>query len=167
MTLPLFDRDGDSWGDRDSWCTPPAIIDRLLQLWPEGIDLDPCSNVHSIVPARLRFDASADGLDVEWDSHSTVYVNPPYSDSSVWMRKFAALRAAEAVGCVLCDPSVSWWRHVWSCDAVCFPYRRMQFLAPPGVAASSFNRPVALPYRGRRPGAFAEAFGSLGKVVTL
>lgn len=33
-------------------------------------------------------------------------------------------------------------------DVICFPSRRIQFLAPPGVAASSFNRPIALPYWG-------------------
>ena len=164
MTIPLFDRDDRD--DRDSWCTPPCIVDRLVRLWPHGIGLDPCSNERAIVPARVRLDIQDDGLDFDWSAHAPVYVNPPYSESGPWLRKLVASRC-EGVACILCDPSVSWWRDVWEADAICFPSRRIQFLAPPGVAASSFNRPVALPYFGKRVAAFASAFATLGKVVAL
>lgn len=34
--------------------TPQFLIDAILRLWPDGIELDPCSNVESRVPARHR-----------------------------------------------------------------------------------------------------------------
>lgn len=157
--------------DRDAWCTPREIVDALLRMWPLGPDLDPCTNARSIVPCRRRY-TLADCLDPaaqEWGG--TVYCNPPFSDTAPWARKMS-LHGGGVVGCLLADPSVSWWKDVWTADAICFPDHRVRFIPPPGVKPSSFSRPVALPFWAPDDGststdAFERAFGSLGKVVTL
>ena len=34
--------------------TPQFLIEAIHKVWPEGIELDPCTNIHSRVPARRR-----------------------------------------------------------------------------------------------------------------
>ena len=161
--------------DRDSWCTPQSIVDALLRFWPDGPDLDPCANERSIVPCHRRF-TIADCIEPqhqEWESFR-VYCNPPFSNTAPWAKKLSEHNGA-AIACVLADPSVSWWRDIWSADAICFPDHRVKFLPPPGVKPSSFSRPIALPMwasatdhsREVQLHAFEWAFGPLGKVVHL
>lgn len=164
---------------RGSWCTPREIVDPLMSFTDGApVGLDPCSNERSIVPAT-RVYTLADGLEPSeqhWGSDS-VYCNPDFADTSPWMRKIVG-HAGWAIACVLCDPSVSWWEHVWKADAICFPKRRIAFDPPPGVKRSTFPRPIALPFfaganahswdlaDGLRV-AFEHAFRRLGKVVML
>lgn len=170
----LFNADDVIVEDRDTWCTPQEIVDALLRLWPRGPDLDPCTNARSVVPYRRRYTA-ADRIDVTeqtWTGH--VYCNPPFSDTGPWARKMS-MHGDGVVGCVLADPSVSWWRDIWTADAICFPDHRVKFIPPPGVKPSSFSRPIALPFwtsdsdasEDHQLGAFDIAFSPLGKVVHL
>jgi hypothetical protein len=170
MTLPLFERSAIEVDDanRDSWCTPLEVVEALLRLWPGGIDLDPCSNSRSIVPARTRWDIADDGLARPWFGH--VYCNPGYSRgvTAAFFDRCRVPPCEDVVGCCLCDPSVGWWsQHVWRADAVCFPDHRVDFIPPPDVKADGFNRAVALPYWGTEIDAFKETFAPLGRVVLL
>lgn len=170
--------------DRDGWCTPPAIVDRLMYFTGgEPVDLDPCSNERSIVPARKRLtrEDSADGLPVlPW--RGTVYCNWPFSRPLPWVQAAVSqtqrAQATWVVGCGVCDPStIAWSYYVWQAHAICFPERRIAFLSPPGVDSSTFDRPVALPlWAGYDQSAaarddiiarFKRAFSGLGKVVLL
>jgi len=172
VTLALFDEEHIEVDDRDSWCTPQEIVDAVLRLWPGGIDLDPCSNARSLVPARKRYTVAQciEPEDQEWSGR--VYCNPPFSDTGPWAKRMAAHEGG-VVGCLLCDPSVSWWKDVWTADAICFPDHRIKFSPPPGVVEAamqtrrswSFDRPIALPYWGVRPDLFRSAFSPLGRVI--
>ncbi len=188
MTLALFDPAVVELGaeaDRDTWTSPAEIVGALLRFTGgEPVDLDPCSNERSIVPARVRWtraDATtADPIRV-WVG--TVYVNWPFSTPEPWARACAeeAARCRWIVGCGICDPSVGWWRHVWRAAAICFPDHRVQFGCPPGARESSNSHPIALPlwlppardwhHNGRERAAdldaFEAAFSPLGKVVRL
>ncbi|MCY1008545.1 DNA N-6-adenine-methyltransferase [Nannocystis pusilla] len=97
----------------DNWCTPQWVIDLILELWPEGIDTDPCTNDCSIVPSAVRYDCSApelDGLTQPW--HGRVYCNPPYSDPAPWYER-AALHALK--GCeVLLLVNVTTTTRAWN-----------------------------------------------------
>jgi hypothetical protein len=156
---------------RGSWCTPPEIVGPLHRLWPI-VGLDPCSNERSIVKA-VRTYTIDDGLEPHrqrWAVGETVYFNPDFADTAPWVTK-ASGHIGGAIGCVLCDPSVSWWERVWTADAICFPRRRIAFLPPPGVRRSSFPRPIALPFWSgmgfTSVADFEHAFRDLGKVVRL
>lgn len=171
MTLSVLDPRDVIVVDRDSWCSPGEIRDALLRLWPDGPDGDPCTNDRSIIPYRWSY-SLADGVDVVdqiW--RGRVYCNPKFSDTGPWARKMS-MHSSGVVGCVLADPSVSWWRDIWTADAICFPDHRVKFIPPPGVKPSSFSRPVALPFWAPDDGsttvdAFERAFGSLGKVIQV
>jgi len=184
----MFDAADIVVDDRDTWCSPQEIVDALLRLWPDGPDLDPCTNERSIVPYRRRYTLAdcVDVADQTWTGR--VYCNPPFSNTGPWAAKMA-LHLEGVVGCVLCDPSVSWWRDIWTADVICFPDHRVKFIGPSAFVndqmatrrSSSFDRPIALPFwlpiwRGAGPepawyeglrGSFERAFGTLGKVVHL
>jgi hypothetical protein len=87
----------------DHWNTTRWLLDIILRFWPEGIDVDPCSNENSVVPARVRYDGSAlelDGLKQSWRGEAPPgrdaksFANPPYSDVKPWYVK----AATEALG---------------------------------------------------------------------
>lgn len=60
-----------------SWCTPPKYAEALERFFSSGIDLDPCSNIYSLVNAKIRYILPEDGLQKEW-RYKTIFVNPPY-----------------------------------------------------------------------------------------
>lgn len=137
-------------GDRDSYCTPPAIT----QLLPE-VDLDPCSNPRSTVRAKQTYslEANQDGLVLPW--FGLVYANVPFSDPLPWSLKFAAERS-RIVGAgfmVNADHSPRWWRVLNGQDPE-GPTKplilrldfdeRIEFVAPPGVTPSKNDRPQTL-----------------------
>lgn len=67
--------------------TPQSIIDVCLEVWPEGIAMDPCSGPDSIVPATIKLDGSEgkDGLKTDWAPFT--YVNPPFKYLKQWLEK--------------------------------------------------------------------------------
>lgn len=61
-----------------TWGTPIKYVKAIKSFFGGSIDLDPCSNAHSIVQAKTEFMLPKnDGLLEEW-SYPTIYVNPPY-----------------------------------------------------------------------------------------
>jgi hypothetical protein len=69
---------------RDEVYTPPALFEKL------GItfDLDVCAPEGGVpwIPARNHYSLKDDGLTQPW--HGNVWMNPPYSNTGVWLRKW-------------------------------------------------------------------------------
>lgn len=134
----------------DSWCTPQWIVDLVLAFWPEGIDIDPCTNDCSIVPARVRYDGSAierDGKRQPWSGRC--YVNPPYSDPGPWyeLAAFWALHGCEVLLLVNVTTSTKAWRDrrprqpavTWAEELALHKYGRL----PRAAAVGFFDRRIA------------------------
>lgn len=176
MTLPMFAAEHiviDA--DRDWWCTPPHIVEVVRDALGGRIDFDPCSNPLSMVGASFTVEAAADGLSAPWPAPVCGYCNPPYSDPAPWMQRCADAGdlGSRFVGCIKADTSTIWWhRSIWGrAKAICFPSRRVAFLPPPGVDASTPDFAVAFPFwapaHGDAVDTFARAMSSIGKVVIL
>lgn len=154
---------------RDEWGSPPEIVQCIHRMWTGGADVDVCTNEFAdCTIARTGIALPDDGLACRWAGR--IYCNPPYSEPHRWVERMAeAGRSgdAEVIGCLRCDPSVSWWRHVWTADAICFPDHRVQFVPPPGIEASQNTGSNALPYWGPDVSRFKWAFRTLGKVYEL
>lgn len=61
-----------------NWCTPKEILVAVRLLFNGDPDLDPCSNSHSLVNAKLSYSLpKVNGLLEKWN-YSTVFVNPPF-----------------------------------------------------------------------------------------
>lgn len=121
-------------GRGDHWNTPHLVVDLLAEFWPWGIDLDPCSNLTSIVPARVRAFAPVaqggptddeleaiglpkvgkgrfrrNGLALDWgrvvDSPpATAYVNPKFSKPADWVERCYQTGVSGLVESILCVP---------------------------------------------------------------
>ncbi|MBD5300104.1 MAG: N-6 DNA methylase [Bacteroides sp.] len=168
------------YSSSQSWCTPHKYVEALHCFWPEGIELDPCSNPCSIVNARHEFTLpDTDGLLEDWD-YASIYVNPPYGTDHErhttikhWLQKCADARerfGAEVVALVPVATNTSHWKQYvfGKADAVCFLYdTRLKFL----VNGSSDNKgaPMAccLIYWGDDLSRFNSVFKSFGAVVSL
>lgn len=80
------------WGkadkkDRDSRFTPPDFMANIYGAFGE-VDLDPCANVDSPVVSgrRILLADGGDGLADDWSGRLT-FVNPPFSQLLVWLRR--------------------------------------------------------------------------------
>lgn len=167
--IGLLDKDGKR-ARGDTWNTPSHYITHLLRLWPDGIDLDPCSNPTSLVPARECWTLPhADGLELSWRGRETVFCNPPWSDPGPWYAKAATQRARECIMLTHVATGSKWWtRDVWPCaQAVCFHSPRLAFLDENGVPIKGNPRDCASTYYGPNAARFREVFSNMGHVVTL
>ena len=114
------------WGqgdknDRDSRFTPADFMVGIYAAFGE-IDLDPCGHTLSPVIARRRILLSegGDGLVDDW-SGMLVFVNPPYSELSAWLRRAYDQWQSGNVATVVCLVPVrtdsTWFHETLSADA--------------------------------------------------
>ena len=105
--------------DSDSLCTPPTILDPIYELYEGMIDVDPCSNPHSIVRAKIAYYTG--GLTMPWSANGRVggppgndYENHPYSINDPWMQKavyeMKVGHVRELVVLCMAAPSTYWWQ---------------------------------------------------------
>ena len=92
--------------------TPQSVIDVVLATFGE-IVLDPCSGPDSIVPARIKYDGTAeqwDGLLSRW--FRKTYFNPPYKNLRDWLIKAdaEASQARPIIGLFPVRPHRKWFR---------------------------------------------------------
>lgn len=144
----------------EDWCTPPELVEAVRHVLEE-ITLDPASNPHSHVGARLevwepkwtapeleaalleeRQVVVGDGLqDVPWSGH--VYVNPPYGkalDGFMDRARRAALGEEAGTVLMLAPAKTSrrcWQRTVPDAAAVCFLEGRVRYVLPGGRRESA------------------------------
>jgi hypothetical protein len=161
----------------DSWCSPTTVTLPLARFFGGAVDLDPCSNVRSLVRAREAW--SAGSLHREWFSwkprRRTVYMNPPYSRLGIWVpylvRQFAEARRLfprnaprpEAIALVPVATSAGWWSAALQADALMFT-RRLTFVGDKPFPAR-FD--AVLLYFGDRVDEFRKAFADLERWFLL
>ena len=134
--------------ERDSWCTPPAIIKAVREVL-HVVELDPCSNADSDVHARTEWCEKEDGLSRDWTEHGTVYANPPYGDGiGPWVDKcIASGRETDVIALIPARTDTTWFhRIIESCAAIGFLRGRLTFKGAPHPAPF----PSAIVYWGER-----------------
>lgn len=150
-------------GGTDIHLTPPEIVQALLRFWPDGIDLDPCSNEGKPnIPAQGRYTIKENGLLHPWKA-GTLFINPPYSENKTWSEKFLTeLQAGnfrEAVVLNKNDNRVGWFpAYQDNCDAFCIVKGYLKFS---GVKTGA-KFPSVLWYYGHRSYSFKRAFSEFG-----
>src|ERR1017187_9254128 len=116
------------------WCTPPEIYLPVQKFFGE-IDLDPCSNPKSGVPAKKRYmlELGQDGLKAEWKGR--VYCNPPYGRGlKDWIEKadYEADTVDHASEVILLIPAAvgtkNWQETIFRyANGICFLKGRIKF----------------------------------------
>ena len=165
-------------GSSQDWGTPRFYVDAVRDVLGR-IELDPCSNRHSLVDAAVEYMPPRDGLGETWD-YSTIYVNPPYGMNgryggriSDWLAKCAAAHedhGAEVIALVPVATNTSHWKAsvFGRAAAVCFLYdTRLKFLVNGRGGGKGAPMSCAMVYWRRRPGRFFDVFIEYGAVADL
>jgi hypothetical protein len=162
------------------WCTPRKYIDAIRAVFGGAIDLDPCSNAHALVGARVEYRLPhADGLAASWD-FPRIYVNPPYGADrqrgtriADWLaRCLAAHRDHRAEVLALVPVAVNtrhWKDSVWGqARAICFlADTRLKFLIDGRDDTKGAPMACSMIYWGRKGRIFERVFRAYGAVVFL
>lgn len=155
--------------------TPLFLIRVISRLWPKGIALDPCSNVWSQVPARVRVLAKEvddntycicsppvypltkdGGLSIDWPDYT--YANVPYRDLKPWLTK--PVPTMEHL--ILCPvrPNRIWWCEAISTASVECYLRPFAF----DGHKQCYPTPLVMAYWGCRIDKFVTAFAEYGMI---
>ncbi|MBA4087550.1 MAG: hypothetical protein C0491_07085 [Novosphingobium sp.] len=129
----------DDKNDRDSRFTPADFMAHIYEAFGP-VDLDPCCHELSPVIARRRIIVSegGDGLTEPWVGN-LVYVNPPYAQLLVWLRRAHEQWQAGNAKTVVCLVPVrtdsAWFQTVLSKDAAMYMLSgRIRFIDTRGKA---------------------------------
>ena len=118
---------------KDNYCTPPYLIKKIERVL-DGIDIDPCSNEHDFVNAKIRV------TDIDYESGTfrkglSVFMNPPYSRGMIqkffdWLMEYRSGYDENRGAIVLVNSSTdTWWYQnlVLKCDCMCMLLGRINF----------------------------------------
>jgi len=146
--------------------TPQFLIDAILELWPDGIKLDPCSNKTSKIPAVRKLyppdsgfenmTSLLDGLTYKWPDFT--YANPPYNKLKDWLAK--PVPGREHLLLAPCRPNRRWY-----CEAIgTFPVTCWLKPFPFDGHKQAYPTPLGLSYWGTRIKEFNRIFSRYGVV---
>jgi len=162
------------------WGTPKKYVDAVNLMFDGGVDLDPCSNEHSLVEAKVTYQPpSQDGLRQTWH-YKKIYVNPPYGNDKEsgttirhWLERCAHAHytyGSEVLALVpVAVNTMHWKRHVFTrAQAVCFLYdTRLRFLEAGKDIGKGAPMACAMVYWGQDFGRFYDIFIKHGAVVDI
>jgi hypothetical protein len=161
---------------KKDYCTPPKYIAAILRVFPR-IDLDPCSNNLSLVPAKARWILpDVDGLHTHWPV-GHIFVNPPYGRDAQrkttiadWTARCveAANRGAEVMALIPVATNTSHWKkYVFKATSVCFlADTRLRFYSEGQELPTGAPMACAVPYWGTKySNTFTRVFSEFGQVM--
>jgi len=162
------------------WGTPHKYVDAVREFFGGKIDLDPCSNRHSIVQARIEYHLPRhDGLRESWD-FSNIYVNPPYgidkergTSIKKWLLRCATAHKEHGSEVLALVPVATntghWKKYVFgAATGVCFLYdTRLKFLVDGKNGGKGAPMSCAMIYWGTDFDRFLSVFSKFGAVVDL
>lgn len=162
------------------WGTPHKYVDAVREFFGGKIDLDPCSNRHSIVHARIEYQLPRrDGLRESWD-FPNIYVNPPYgidkergTSIKKWLLRCAGAykdHHSEVLALVPVATNTGHWKkYVFSvATGVCFLYdTRLKFLVNGKNGGKGAPMSCAMIYWGEDYDRFLLVFSKFGAVMDL
>lgn len=157
----------------ENWCTPQSFLDKVYQFG--DIELDPCSNIYSIVDAKKAVLPPEDGLQVSWSTdNGIVFANPPYGRKvKHWVQKAMLEHVLHRNDIIMLIPArvdTKWFQEVIfpTASAICFWKGRIKFV---DGTDPSMNNPATFPsavvYWGQNPARFLSIFQESGHTVVL
>lgn len=162
------------------WCTPPKYIKAIQDFFKKQIDLDPCSNTHSIVNAKTEFKLPKnDGIEEKWN-YQTIYVNPPYgrikdAKHSIyhWLKKCYDANhqfGSEVLALVPVATNTKHWKDnvFGKATAVCFlADTRLKFLVNGSIDNKGAPMSCCMIYWGKNFQRFQKIFTKFGAVISV
>lgn len=92
--------------DSDCWETPDWLFEKLNEMFK--FTLDPCATSQN-AKCKLFFTIEDNGLAQWWGKHS-VFINPPYSDITSWVKKASEEATCKVIVMLLpARTDTKWW----------------------------------------------------------
>ncbi len=162
------------------WCTPVKYVEAIRDFFGGTISLDPCSNQHSIVGAKVEYLLpEIDGLTASWN-YPTIFVNPPYGRDKQrqttirdWLKKCYLANSefgSEVLALVPVATNTGHWKnYVFGvATGICFLYdTRLKFLVDGVEGGKGAPMSCAIVYWGRDYARFEDKFIGFGATVHL
>jgi hypothetical protein len=162
------------------WCTPQKYVDAVKEMFSNNIELDPCSNVFSIVNADVEYILPRnDGLSETWN-FKTIYVNPPYGADRIrgttiknWLKKCVEAHkkyGAEVLALVPVATNTAHWKYYIFGEAasICFLYdTRLKFIIDGDDDNKGAPMACCMVYWGENISKFHSIFLKFGAVVNI
>lgn len=163
-----------------SWCTPSKYVLAINEFYGGRVELDPCSNINSIVNAKTEYMLpDKDGLKNSWNFKS-IYVNPPYgraknSEYSIydWLEKcsFAHYEyGSEVIALIPVATNTSHWKDFIfgkACAVNFLADTRLKFLVDGKEDNKGAPMACCLVYWGKNLSYFQQVFGKFGATVPV
>jgi hypothetical protein len=159
------------------WCTPPKYVDAISEFFNGKIELDPCSNAGSIVPAKTRYILpDNDGLKDSWD-FKTIFVNPPYGADTErkttikdWIERCnnANQNGSEVLALIPVATNTKHWKeHIFGkACAICFlGDTRLKFLVDGNTDNKGAPMACCMVYWGNNLEKFKSVFKKFGEIM--
>lgn len=86
VTRAFWDYDRSKSAEADSRFTPEPFLESIVEAFGE-IALDPCSHTLAPIKAKRKIILPEDGLEADWTTDGLVWINPPFSNLSPWLKK--------------------------------------------------------------------------------
>lgn len=156
------------------WNTPPKYIKPIKEFFGGSIELDPCSNEHSLVDAETSFMyPDKNGLVEKWD-YRTVFVNPPYgrgNGSSLydWLEKSLECKW-EIIFLIPVATNTKHFKEIIfkKYNAICFLNdTRLRFYNQGVEDKKGAPMACCLCYKGYRTNKFIQKFSQFGKTFSM
>lgn len=96
---------------RDDWSTPRDLFEAIERRHRLCFVLDAACEMHNAMcDYGAAHDDGDDGLLLDWSAFGPTWLNPPYSETRMWMAKARAEGVRVPVACLVpCRPSTRWW----------------------------------------------------------
>ncbi len=160
------------------WCTPLKYVNAARTVFGGKIELDPCSNPHSITDARVSYCLpDCDGLKETWD-FQTIFVNPPYgrdkergTSIADWIYRCHFARkhfCSEVIALVPVATNTKHWKNdIFGCaSSLCFlADTRLKFMIDGLDCKKGAPMACAMVYWGDQNKAFERVFKEYGYVT--
>jgi hypothetical protein len=161
------------------WCTPIKYVNAVKEVFGGKIDLDPCSNPHSVVHAITEYILPVDGLKESWE-FKHIYVNPPYGADRErgttiknWLAKCCdchEVYKSEIIALVPVATNTAHWKHYvfGKARAICFLYdTRLKFIINNSTDNKGAPMACCTIYWGNNVKKFSDIFGRYGAVLDI
>jgi hypothetical protein len=161
------------------WCTPPTHLAPVRALFGGRIDLDPCSNGHSVVGATVEYRLpDQDGLVLPWN-YPHIYVNPPFGRDKErgtgirdWLKRCATAGkdGSEVLALIPVATNTKHWKEsvFGAAQGVCFlADTRLKFLIDGKEGGKGAPMACAMVYWGKQYLRFYMMFGPYGTVLPI
>ena len=153
------------------WYTPSGVIELARHTLGGTIDLDPasCAFAQRWIKANRYFEIAINGLTQNWRA-STVWLNPPFDSTSLWVSKMRSefLAGNFNAGLLIVNSALgyNWYEDLWRQYPICCLRQRLCFVNAQGQTNGQAKKGQTIVYMANHDwGTFIEDWRHYGRII--